>query len=142
MIKQISVFMENKPGRLLEVTKLLAKNEVNIRTLSLADTAEFGIARLIVDEPDAVVELLKTNRFTARTTLVLAVEVPDKAGGLANILEIFTESGINVEYMYGFVEKKHLDKALLVFKVEDPSRAREQLILKGITVVSEKDIFS
>lgn len=142
MIKQISVFMENKPGRLLEVTKLLAKNNVNIRTLSLADTAEFGIARLIVDSPESVVELLKNNRFTARITPVLAVEVPDDAGGLAKVLEVFTEAGINVEYMYGFVEKKHPDKALLVFKVEDPARAKEQLVSKGITVVSEKDILS
>ncbi len=142
MIKQISVFMENKPGRLLEVTKLLAKNNVNIRTLSLADTAEFGIARLIVDSPESVVELLKNNRFTARITPVLAVEVPDDAGGLAKVLEVFTEAGINVEYMYGFVEKKYPDKALLVFKVEDPARAKEQLVSKGITVVSEKDILS
>ncbi|MEI7942714.1 MAG: ACT domain-containing protein [Candidatus Riflemargulisbacteria bacterium] len=142
MIKQISVFMENKPGRLLEVTKLLASNKVNIRTLSLADTAEFGIARLIVDYPDAVVEILKNNRFTARITPVLAVEVSDESGGLARVLEVFLESGINVEYMYGFVEKRHPDKALLVFKVEDPARAKDQLVAKGLTVVSEKDILS
>ncbi len=140
MIKQISVFMENKPGRLLEVTKLLASNKVNIRTLSLADTAEFGIARLIVDSPEAVVEILKNNRFTARITPVLAVEVPDDAGGLAKVLEVFSESGVNVEYMYGFVEKRHPDKALLVFKVEDPERSKDQLIAKGLTVISEKDI--
>ncbi len=142
MIKQISVFMENKPGRLLEVTKLLASNKVNIRTLSLADTAEFGIARLIVDNPEAVVEILKNNRFTARITPVLAVEVPDDAGGLARVLEVFSQSGINVEYMYGFVEKRHPDKALLVFKVEDPVRAKDQLVAKGLTVISEKDILS
>jgi len=106
MIKQISVFMENKPGILLDMTKLLSAKNVNIKTLSLADTAEFGIARLIVDNPDGVAEMLKSNGFNARTTSVLAVEVPDQVGGLAMVLEVITEAGINVEYMYGFVEKE------------------------------------
>ncbi len=140
MIKQISVFMENKPGILLDMTKLLSAKNVNIKTLSLADTAEFGIARLIVDNPDGVAEMLKSNGFNARTTSVLAVEVPDQVGGLAMVLEVITEAGINVEYMYGFVEKKHPDKALLVFKVEEVDRAAEHLKSKGLNLVSKDDI--
>lgn len=141
MLQQISIFMENKPGRLYEATKILGDNNINIRTLSLADTSEFGIARLIVDKPELVTELLKDNNFTARLTPVLAIEVPDKPGGLAEVLKIFHELGANIEYMYGFVEKEHNDRALLIFKVENGEQYKDKLREKGLILVSKENIF-
>ena len=117
-IKQISVFLENKKGRLAEITKLIAKAGIDIRALSIADTAEFGILRLIVDDPGKAVEAIADGGFTVKSTDVLAVEIPDKPGSLAKVMEIFEETGVNIEYIYASLEKD-CSTAVVIFKVED-----------------------
>ncbi|MBN1409252.1 MAG: ACT domain-containing protein [Spirochaetales bacterium] len=134
-IKQISVFLENKKGRLAEVTGILAKEGINIRALALADTAEFGILRLIVNDTDKAVDVLKDNNFVAQKTDVIAVEIEDKPGGLSLILKIFDENGINIEYMYAFVEKK-ANNAIVIFKIDDQKKAIESLKKNNISLLT------
>jgi len=117
-IKQISIFLENNAGRLAEVTSVIAKAGVNIRAISIADTADFGILRVIVDKPEAATEALVHAGFTTRVTDVLAVEIPDQPGSLAKVMALFKETGVNIEYLYASLEGKS-DKAIVIFKVED-----------------------
>lgn len=117
-IKQVSVFLENKTGRLAELTQLLAQERINIRALCVADTAEFGIIRLIVDEPERAAEAVKKGGFTVKSTDVLAVEIPDKPGSLARVMEIFERTGVNIEYLYTSLEKD-TSTAVVIFKVDD-----------------------
>ncbi len=117
-LQQISVFLENKSGRLAEVTKLLGDGDINLRAISIADTADFGICRLIVNDPDKTLKLLEEGGFTAKETDVLGVEVEDRPGGLAEIMKVFTEKGVNIEYLYATLERK-ADKAVIIFRVED-----------------------
>ena len=138
-LKQISVFLENKKGRLAEVTKLMAAEKINIRALSLADTTDFGVLRLIVNDPDKCFAVLKEHSFVAQQTDVIAVEVMDKPGGLQQILDVFDENDINIEYMYAFVEKK-TDNAIVIFRIDQPARAIEALEKNKITVLSSKII--
>jgi hypothetical protein len=132
-IRQVSVFIENKVGRIMEITEVLGESNINLRALSLADTSDFGILRMIVDNIDKAVKVLKDKGFIVKETDVVAVEVPDKPGGLARILEILCIANINVEYMYAFFEQPK-DKALLIFRFEDPDRAIEVLSAKGIQI--------
>lgn len=131
MITQLSIFLENRLGRLHEVVSLLGKNNINIRALSLADKSNYGVLRIIVDKKEEAVKMLKENNFSVNETDVLAAEVKDKPGGLASILKIFSDNEINVEYMYAFVEKKG-EKAIVVFRVEEIEKAEK--ILKGSNV--------
>ncbi|MDR2517154.1 MAG: ACT domain-containing protein [Spirochaetaceae bacterium] len=117
-IKQVSVFLENSSGRLGEVTKTLAKAGINIRAISIADTADFGILRLIVDNDGAAFRVLTENGFTTRTTDVAAVEIDDTPGSLAKILDFFQGAGINIEYLYASLESK-VNKAVIIFKMDD-----------------------
>jgi len=117
-IQQISVFLENKTGRLADVTRLIADAAVNIRAISIADTADFGILRLIVDKPPEAVEALSKGGFTTRMTDVLAIEIPDRPGSLAQVMEVFKETGVNIEYLYASLEKDN-STAVVIFKVED-----------------------
>lgn len=117
-LQQISVFLENKSGRLAEVTSLLGAGEINLRAISIADTADFGILRLIVDKPHETLKLMEANGFTAKETDVLGVEIQDRPGGLAEILKVFNENGVNIEYLYATLEK-NADMAVVIFKVED-----------------------
>ena len=117
-IKQISVFLENTTGRLSEVTKTLALANVNLRAISIADTADFGILRLIVDKTDEAVNTLNAAGFTTRLTSVAAVEIEDKPGSLAKLMEIFQKSQVNIEYLYASLENK-AGKAVVIFKLED-----------------------
>ena len=133
---QISVFLDNKPGRLAEVTGLLAKEKINIRALSLAETADFGVLRIIVNDNAKCLAALKANRFVAQETDVVAVEVEDKPGGLHRILDVLEKGGINIEYMYAFVEKKEAH-AIVVFKIDAYKEAIEVLSKSGIAVVSQ-----
>ena len=132
-IRQVSVFIENKVGRIMEITEVRCESNINLRALSLADTSDFGILRMIVDNIDKAVEVLKDKGFIVKETDVVAVEVPDKPGGLAQVLEVLCIANINVEYMYAFFEQPK-DKALLIFRFEDPERAIEVLSAKGIQI--------
>jgi hypothetical protein len=138
-ITQISVFLENRKGRLHEVCSLLGGNEINIRALTVAETESFGVLRVVVDKSDAAVKLLRDHSFVANFTEVVAIEVADQPGGLASVLEILAENDVNIEYMYGFVEK-FSDKALLVFRFEDADFAQEVLAKHSISVVTRQEI--
>jgi len=130
-IKQISVFLENTTGRLCEVTQTLAKAGVNLRAISIADTADFGILRLIADKTDDAVNALSAAGFTTRQTTVAAVEINDKPGSLASLIELFKESGINIEYLYASLEGGD-GKAVVIFKLEDHEKGFEILKKSGL----------
>jgi hypothetical protein len=138
-VEQISIFVENKSGRLAEVTNLLAKNGINIRALSLADTADFGIFRLIVSDPEKAVSVLKENGFTISKNEVVPVVVPDRPGGLASILNVLQGKNINVEYMYAFVQKSE-GNAILIFRFDETERAIETLNKAGVRVLSGEEV--
>ena len=133
-VEQISVFLENKTGRLAEVTRCLAMANVNIRALSLADTSDFGILRLIVNDVEKAVRVLRDAGHTVSLTDVVAVEVPDTPGGLASVLDPLRGAGVNVEYMYAFVEKA-TDKAVVIFRFENADAALKVLSKAGISVL-------
>ena len=139
LVEQIAVFLENKSGRLAEITAVLAENNINIRALSVADTADFGILRLIVDKVEKAKEVLKENGFTVGKTNVIAVEVDDKTGGLARVLQSIKDAGINVEYMYAFVNKTG-ENAVLIFRFEKMEEAIETLQKDGFTIISREQI--
>jgi len=134
-VEQISIFIENKSGRLAEVSQKLGQAGVNIRALSLADTSDFGILRLIVDKTDLAKKTLKENNFTVSKTEVVAVEVPDRPLGLHSILEILDGGGVNVEYMYAFVERCG-ENAVIIFRFDDPEGAILVLVENGLTVLT------
>ena len=138
-ITQISVFLENRQGRLYDVCSLLGDNNVNIRALTIAETESFGVLRIVVDKSELAIRLLRDNHFVANFTDVIAIEVSDKPGGLASILKILAENDVNIEYMYGFVEK-FSDKALLVMRFEDTDFAQQILAKHNVRAVAEKDI--
>ncbi|MCD6408541.1 ACT domain-containing protein [bacterium] len=140
-VTQLSIFIENKPGRLEEVVSILGKNGINIRALSLADTKDYGVLRIIVDKKDDAVKVLKENGISVIKTSVIAAEVEDTPGGLAGILDFFAEKGINVEYMYAFVEKTG-NKAIVVFRVENIKEGENLLKEKGIKVFTDEEIKS
>ncbi|MCL2066370.1 MAG: ACT domain-containing protein [Treponema sp.] len=132
-IKQISVFLENTPGRLGEVTKTLAQAGINLRAISIADTDYFGILRLIVDKTEEAVETLTTAGFTTRLTSVAAVEIEDIPGSLAKLMELFQQNQINIEYLYASLEGK-AGKAVVIFKLEDHNRGLQIIKDKGFTI--------
>jgi hypothetical protein len=138
-VKQISVFLENKSGRLATVTRILGENGINIRALSLADTTDFGILRLIVDNPDQAWQVLKANDFTVSGTEVIAVQMSDQPGGLALVLQTLEDIRINIEYMYAFVGRSGAD-AVVVFRVEAIDRAIELLQQAGINLLQAEEI--
>ena len=138
-VEQIAVFLENKSGRLAEITAILADNDINIRALSVADTADFGILRLIVNDVEKAKSILQDGGFTVGKTDVLAVEVVDKTGGLATVLKCLHSAGINVEYMYAFVNKSG-ENAVLIFRFEKMDEAIEVLSKDGFTLLSGEQI--
>jgi hypothetical protein len=140
-VDQLAVFLENKSGRLAAITKVLSDNNVNIRALSVADTADFGILRLIVDDTDKAVGALKKEGFTVGKADVVAVEVEDKPGGLSRVLSVLHEAGINVEYMYAFVEKS-AENAVLIFRFDDPDIAITVLQSGGIKILTSEEVRS
>ncbi len=139
-VKQISVFLENKCGRLAQVTKILAENDINIRALSLADTADFGILRIIVNDLEGASSVLKTAGYTLAETEVVAVEVPDKPGGLASILEPLWKAGLDVEYMYAFVQSSG-ENAIMIFRFEEPEKAIAVLNESKVRVLNGKEVY-
>ena len=140
-VEQIAVFLENKSGRLAEITAVLAENNINIRALSVADTADFGILRLIVDNVDAAKKVLKENGCTVGKTNVIAVEVPDRVGGLASVLKTIETAGLNVEYMYAFVNKSG-ENAVLIFRFDDIDAAIAALQKDSFTILSSDEVCS
>jgi hypothetical protein len=138
-IMQLSLFVENKPGHLLAPCRLLANNHVDLRALSVADTQQFGILRLIVAEPEKAYVLLDTNGFVVKTTEVVAVEVEDRPGGLARVLAAMEGSPLNIEYMYAF-PFGHEDRAVLIFRFDDPDVAIARLQAAGVSVLSNREI--
>jgi len=140
-LKQISVFLENRKGRLAEVARVLGNAKINIRALSLADTSDFGILRLIVNDPTGALKVLKDNGYTVRDTEVIAVEVNDRPGGLGQVLAALAKDDINVEYMYAFVEKSQ-EKAVLVFRFENLNAAITALQSGGIRILTAEEVLS
>ncbi len=141
MAKQISVFLENKAGRLASVTRTLGDANINIRALSIADTSDFGILRVIVNNPDKAYKVLKEAGFTVSETEVIAVQVPDSPGGLASVLEKMSEESLNIEYLYAFLGISGND-ALVIIKVDDIEKARNIFELKGIMFLEEHQLYS
>ena len=139
-VEQISVFIENRPGRLAEVSRILGNADVNMRALTLADTTDFGILRIIVNDVERAVEALKTRNFPVGKTDVVAIEVVDKPGGLASILEILYQANINVEYMYAFLER-HKDNAVIIFRFDNIEEAIRLLEDRGINVLPDRMVY-
>lgn len=139
--EQISIFLENKAGRLSEVSGIIAAAGVNIRALSLADTSDFGVLRLIVDNNAKAEEALKSAGFTVRKTMVVAVEVPDRPGGLHSILETLYQAKINVEYMYAFVQQSG-NNAVMVFRFDQPEEAIEVLAKNSVPVIDGATLYT
>jgi hypothetical protein len=139
-IMQLSLFVENKPGHLLAPCRLLADNHIDLRALSVADTQQFGILRLIVAEPEQAYVLLDRNGFVVKTNEVVAVEVEDRPGGLARVLAAMEGSPLNIEYMYAF-PFGHDDRAVLIFRFDDPDAAIARLQSAGIGVLPSSELF-
>jgi len=139
--KQISVFMENRSGRLAKITTALGNAGVNIRAMSLADTSDFGILRLIVNNTAKARETLSDHGFTVRISEVTAVAIPDAPGALGNLLSILERSGLNVEYMYAFVQK-NMDQAIIIFHFDNIDKAIETLLENDISVIDEEKLLT
>ena len=139
-VKQLSLFLENKPGALSRPVKLLAKAKINILTLSLADTQQFGILRVVVRDWEKAKALFEKDGMVVKLTDMVAIEVDDKPGGLAAILEVLEKAKVNLEYMYGFTLKRE-SKGLLAFRFDDPDRAIEALQKKKIRLVESQELF-
>ena len=139
-VEQISVFLENKPGSLENATRTLRDANINIRTLSVAETVDFGILRLIVNDVEKANTVLKENGFRVSKTPVVAVEVPDKPGGLHSIMEVVSKEGINVEYLYAFVEKSG-QNAVIIFRFDNPEKAIEVLLKHKFTVIPGEKLY-
>ena len=138
-VVQISIFLENKVGRLAEVTKTLFNAGINIKSLALADTSEFGILRLIIGNPDDAQDVLKKAGFTVGTTDVVAVEVPHAPGGLNSIVDMMGAAGVNIEYMYGFPSKS--DNAVLIFRFDNLEKALVALKASDLRILSPAEVY-
>jgi hypothetical protein len=140
-VEQISIFMENRPGALEQVTGVLSKANINIRALSLADTSDFGILRLIVNDAATAKKVLQEGGFTVKRTDVVAVEVPDRPGGLHSILTVLARHAINVEYMYAFIERSG-ENAIIIFRFTPTDEAIDILVKNGFSVLPGEKVYS
>lgn len=141
LIKQISVFVENKQGRLHMLTEVLSREGIDLKAMTIADTMDFGIMRCIVADPEKTLKVIRANDFTATITEVIAVEVPDVPGGLANVLKILSDNGISVEYLYSFV-RMHKDNALIILRVEDPQTTVKILKDNNVNVLPGEVLYN
>lgn len=141
LIKQISIFVENKPGRLAEVTGLISKANIDIRALSIADTTNFGILRLIVDQPDRAAEVLREGGFTVSITDVMGIVVKDTPGGLYPAIQALSDEGVTVEYMYAFVNSPK-DEAYVILRIEDTDRAIDILNRNHVPLVDPQTLYA
>lgn len=139
-LKQISVFVENKPGKLHQLTEVLAKHNVDMRALSLAETTDFGIVRIIVNDVYAASTMLRDEGYIHNVSKVLGVAIPDEPGGLNTVLAILEEAQINVEYMYAFMGGKDVSHAYMIFRVEDNKAAVATLGQKGIKCIDQDEL--
>ena len=140
-IKQLSIFVENKPGRLAEITSVREKNNSDIRALSIADTKDFGILRLIVNNPNVAESALKQAGYTVSLTQVIAIGISDKPGGLAKAMSVLYSNHISVEYMYAFLSKSD-DTAFVILRVENNEKAIEVLQNSGLQILESSSIYS
>ena len=140
-VEQISIFIENKSGRLAEITRILGDADINIRALSLADTSDFGILRLIVNDGEKAKLVLKEKGFTVNKTEVVAVEVPDRPGGLSAILQTLDTENINVEYMYAFVERCG-GNAVIIFRFDETDKAIAVLKSRSFNILDGERLYS
>lgn len=138
-VNQISVFLENKSGRLADVTRTLADNNINIRALSIADTIDYGLLRLIVNDPQHATKVLTETGFTVAQTEVLAIEVPDRPGGLAGIIDLLAAKDLNIEYMYAFVGRSG-EHAIVVFRIEPIEDAIAALNQGGARILTGDEL--
>lgn len=138
-VNQISVFLENKPGTLNRMTKVLADHDIDMRALSLAETKDFGIARIIVDDTLAATTVLKEADFVASLTPVLAFDIPDEPGGLYKLLNYFNDARVNIEYMYSFLGGKGVNRATMIFRVADTKKAEATLLGSGLRSLTQED---
>ncbi|MBP5293613.1 MAG: ACT domain-containing protein [Clostridia bacterium] len=139
-VKQISVFLENKPGMLNQMTAELAKSGINMRALSLAETKDFGIARIIADDTLSAMNALKENGFIAALTPVLAFEIPNEAGGLNHLLQTLTDAEVNIEYMYSCLSLRGQSKAVMVFRVTDTEKSESARVSRGLYSLTQEEI--
>jgi hypothetical protein len=139
-IDQISVFVENQPGRLAEVTEVLSDAGIDLRAMSLADTADFGVLRLIVNDSRRALEVLRAARYVVSVTQMLAISIEDKPGSLTRVLRVLSGAGINIEYLYAFITRKP-GSAFVILRVEDAARAMELLVENGVQIVGTKEIY-
>ncbi len=139
-VNQISVFLENKPGYLYSMTRVLADHDIDMRAFSLAETSDFGIARLIVDDVLRTMTILKDEGFICSLSPVLAVAVPDVPGGLNQVLALMSADEINIEYMYAFLGSKDTGKAYMIFRVAEEIRAAASLAANGIRLVQQEEL--
>jgi hypothetical protein len=140
-LKQVSVFVQNKPGRLSKVTHTLGGKGINIRALSMAEVGDFGIIRMIVEDTDGAIGALKEGGITAKVTEVIGIEMENRPGGLARIADVLGDGGVNIEYAYAFVTKDR-DKAVLITRVDEKEKAEEILKEAGIRTISPQDVAS
>ena len=139
-VKQVSVFLENKAGSLLGMTSTLAAHNIDMRALSLAETSDFGIARIIVDDVYNAANVLKEAGYVYSVTPVLGVAIPDTPGGLNKVLQVLTNAKVNVEYMYAFLGGKDSEHAYMIFRVADNAAAAAALAERGIQVVEQEEM--
>lgn len=140
-VNQLSVFVENQPGRLAGVARVLGENDINIMAMTIAETKEFGVLRMIVADYEKGMQVLKNAGYTVVTTEILAIEVHDQPGALARVLEAFARKDLNVEYMYAFVARRG-DAAILVFRFDDPDRAVDALKDSEVRVLTNEEVIS
>lgn len=139
-IKQISIFVENKPGRLALITSIIARHNIDIRALSIADTTDYGILRLIVNNPDNAVSALKDEGMTVSATEVLGIAIPDVPGGFASAIRALSDADISVEYAYAFISPEK-GSAYVIIRVEDIEAASKVLLGSGIKLIEQSEIF-
>jgi len=141
LVRQISVFLENKHGRLAEVTQILGDNHIDITALSIADTTDFGILRLIVNQPDKARQVLDQKGFAVSINEVIAIEVEDKPGGLSKALAVLDKKGIGIEYMYAFVGNSPSKNAMVILRVENPESVIRVLQDEDIRIAPSADVY-
>ena len=140
LVKQISVFVQNEPGRLSFITRLMGENQIDIRSISISDTVDFGILRVIVNDPEKCEQVLKQNGFTVSITNVIAVGIADEPGSLAKVFSLADENGVNIEYVYAFISHTTQD-ACIIMRVNNGEQAIKIFLENGVKVLSAEEVY-